>query len=164
MHRNSILIRFNKIQQYAGIYLLQIYSTCFGCPSHPSWGVPKTVTAASGTGHITYQSNNLPPAWPIGLSFPILSHPILIKVSKVTVHKNLLSEEFCEIDRMESIQKQVSILIAMRTFFTYFPIFVKSRIKDRIVMLLRICEFRENMQRGSRTFLRSVNGIKFKGL
>ena len=39
------------MQQYAGIYLLQIYSTCFGCPSHPSSGAQKTVTAASGTGH-----------------------------------------------------------------------------------------------------------------
>ena len=39
------------MQQYAGIYLLQNYSTCFGCPSHPSSGVHKTVTAASGTGH-----------------------------------------------------------------------------------------------------------------
>ena len=31
VHRNSILIRYNKMQQYAGIYLLQDYSTCFGC-------------------------------------------------------------------------------------------------------------------------------------
>jgi hypothetical protein len=46
-----ILIRSDKMQQYAGIYLLQNYSTCFGCPSHPSSGVHKTVTAASGTGH-----------------------------------------------------------------------------------------------------------------
>jgi len=46
-----ILIRSNKMQQCAGIYLLQNYSTCFGCPSHPSSGVHKTVTAASGTGH-----------------------------------------------------------------------------------------------------------------
>ena len=37
-------------------------STCFGCPSHPSSGVHKTVTAASGTGH----SNSLPPTWLIG--------------------------------------------------------------------------------------------------
>ena len=42
------------MQHYAGIYLMHIYSTCFGCPSHPS-GVHKTVTAASGTGH----SNNI---------------------------------------------------------------------------------------------------------
>ena len=54
------------MQQYAGIYLLQNYSTFFGCPSHPSSGVHKTVTAASGTGHITYLSNNLRPTWPIG--------------------------------------------------------------------------------------------------
>jgi len=39
------------MQQYAGVYLLQNYSTCFGCTSHPSSGVHQTVTAASGTGH-----------------------------------------------------------------------------------------------------------------
>ena len=48
------------MQQYAAIYLLQNYSTCFGCSSHASSGVHKNVTAASGTGH----SNNLPPTWP----------------------------------------------------------------------------------------------------
>jgi len=37
------------MQQYAGVYLLQNYSTYFGCPSHPSSGVHKIVTAASGT-------------------------------------------------------------------------------------------------------------------
>ena len=54
VHRNSIVIRSNNIQQYAGIYLLRNRSTCFGCPLHPSLGVytiRKTVTAASGTGH-----------------------------------------------------------------------------------------------------------------
>ena len=57
----------NKIQQDAtdaGIYLLQNYSTCFGCLSHPLSGVHETVTAASGTGHITYQGNDFLPAWP----------------------------------------------------------------------------------------------------
>jgi len=49
---------------YAVIYLLQTYSTCFGCPSHPLSGVHKTVTAATGTGHITYPGKNIPPAWP----------------------------------------------------------------------------------------------------
>jgi hypothetical protein len=48
VHREFILIRSNKMQQYAGIYLLQNHSTCFGCPSHPSPGVHKTVSAASG--------------------------------------------------------------------------------------------------------------------
>ena len=45
VHRDSILIRSNKMQQYAGVYLLQNYSTCFGCISHPSSGVHHTVTA-----------------------------------------------------------------------------------------------------------------------
>ena len=43
------------MQQYAGIYLLQNHCTYFGCASHSSSGVYKTVTAASGTGH----SNNI---------------------------------------------------------------------------------------------------------
>jgi len=64
VHRDSILINSNEMQQYAGVYLLQIYSTYFGCLSHPSSGLHQIVTAASGTDHITCQSNNLPPAWP----------------------------------------------------------------------------------------------------
>jgi hypothetical protein len=39
------------MQQYAGVYLLQNYSTCFGCQSHSSSGVHQTVTAVFGTGH-----------------------------------------------------------------------------------------------------------------
>ena len=54
------------MQQYAGIYLLQNYCTCFGCPSYPSSGVHKTVTAPAGTGHIRYPGKNLPPTWPFG--------------------------------------------------------------------------------------------------
>ena len=51
VHRDCILIISNELQQYAGVYLLQNYSTCFGCLSHPSSGVHQNVTAASGTGH-----------------------------------------------------------------------------------------------------------------
>ena len=47
----SILIISKKMQQYAGIYLLQNHSTCFGCPSHPSPRVHKSVTAVTGRGH-----------------------------------------------------------------------------------------------------------------
>ena len=39
------------MQQYAGVYLLQNYSTCFRWLSHPSSGVHQTVTTASGTGY-----------------------------------------------------------------------------------------------------------------
>jgi len=51
----------NKIQQDATVcrYLFTAKSLyMFRVSSHPSSGVHKTVTAASGTG------NNLPPAWP----------------------------------------------------------------------------------------------------
>ena len=51
VYRDSEVMRSNKMQQYAVIYLLQVYSTRFGRPSHASSAVHKTVTAASGTGH-----------------------------------------------------------------------------------------------------------------
>ena len=43
-----MLNKSNEMQQYADIYLLLNYPTCFGRPSHPSSGVHKTVVAASG--------------------------------------------------------------------------------------------------------------------
>jgi len=39
------------MQQCAVIYLLQVYSTCFESPSHPSSRVHINVNAASGTVH-----------------------------------------------------------------------------------------------------------------
>ena len=42
------------MQQYADIYLLPDYSTCFGRPSRRSSGVHKTLFAASGTDHTTW--------------------------------------------------------------------------------------------------------------
>jgi len=49
VHRDSLLIRSKEIQHYAGVYLLQNYSTYFRCLSYPSSGVHQTVTAATGT-------------------------------------------------------------------------------------------------------------------
>jgi len=34
VHRNSMLMKSNKMQQCADIYLLLNHFTCFGCPSH----------------------------------------------------------------------------------------------------------------------------------
>jgi len=53
VHRNSRLEKRNEMQQYADIYLLLNYSTCFGRPSRPSLGVHKTVVAGSGTKVVT---------------------------------------------------------------------------------------------------------------
>jgi len=47
------------MQQYADIYLLLSYSTCFGRPSHPSSGVHKSVVAASGTDHTIWGASFL---------------------------------------------------------------------------------------------------------
>ena len=47
--------------------ILQVHSTYCGCQPHPSSGVYKTVTTASGTGHIFVQllpSNVTKLAWP----------------------------------------------------------------------------------------------------
>ena len=63
-----ILIRSNKMQQYAGIYLLQNHSLhVLGVPSHPSPGEHKTVTAVLGTGHsiwaTTFLQRGQRPRW-----------------------------------------------------------------------------------------------------
>ena len=39
--------------------ILQVHSTYFGCQPHPSSGVHKTVTTASGTGHIFCAATSL---------------------------------------------------------------------------------------------------------
>ena len=57
MHRNYRLKKSNEMQQYADIYLLLNYSTCFGRPSRPSSGVHKTVVAASGTDHTVWEAS-----------------------------------------------------------------------------------------------------------
>jgi len=45
------------MQQYADIYLLLNYSTCFGRPSRPSSGIHKTVVATSGTDHTIWEES-----------------------------------------------------------------------------------------------------------
>jgi len=47
------------MQQYADIYLLLNYSTCFGRPSRPSSGEHKTVVAAYGTDHAVWEASFL---------------------------------------------------------------------------------------------------------
>ena len=47
------------MQQYAHIYLLLNYCTCFGRPSRQSSGVHKTAVAASGTDHTIWVASFL---------------------------------------------------------------------------------------------------------
>jgi hypothetical protein len=54
MYFLTMLNKSNKMQQYADIYLLLNYCTCFGRPSRPSSGVHKIVVAASGTDHTVW--------------------------------------------------------------------------------------------------------------
>ena len=56
---NSRLKKSNEMQQYADIYLLLNYSTCFGRLSRPSSGVHKTVAAVSGTDHTIWGASFL---------------------------------------------------------------------------------------------------------
>ena len=47
----SIIVQRDATQSSLFI-ILQVHSTCFRCQLHPTSGVHKTVTTASGTGHI----------------------------------------------------------------------------------------------------------------
>ena len=64
-----ILIIVQRVATQSRLYsaiILQFHSTCFGCQPHPPSGVHKTVTTASGTGHIFVQlppSNVTKPRW-----------------------------------------------------------------------------------------------------
>ena len=67
VHRGSILIIVQRDAAQSSLFIiLQVYSTCFGCQPHPSSGVHKTVTTASGTGHIFCAAASLQrrQAWP----------------------------------------------------------------------------------------------------
>ena len=62
-----ILITVQRDATQSSLFIiLQVHSTCFGCQPHPSSGVHKTVTTASGTGHIFRAANSLQrgQAWP----------------------------------------------------------------------------------------------------
>ena len=59
VHLNFRLKKSNEVQQYADIYLLLNYSTCFGRPSRPSSGVHKTLVAASSTDHTIWEASFL---------------------------------------------------------------------------------------------------------
>ena len=52
-----MLMKSNKMQHYADIYLLLNHSTCFGCPSHPSSGVHEIVIVDSGTDHTIWEAS-----------------------------------------------------------------------------------------------------------
>ena len=53
VRRWSILLIVHRDATQSSLFIiLQVRSTCFGCQPHPSSGVHKTVTSASGTGHV----------------------------------------------------------------------------------------------------------------
>jgi len=54
-----MLNKSNEMRQYADIYLLLNYPTCFGRPLCQSSGVYKTVLAASGTDHTVWVASFL---------------------------------------------------------------------------------------------------------
>ena len=63
VHRWSISVTVQRDETPCSLFIiLQVHSTCFECQPHPSSGVHKTVTTASGTGQLL--SSYLPPAWP----------------------------------------------------------------------------------------------------
>jgi len=63
----TILIIVQRDATQSSLFvILQVHSTCLGCQPYPSSGVHKTVTTASGTGHIFCAATSLQrgQAWP----------------------------------------------------------------------------------------------------
>ena len=61
MYYSILIIVQRDVTQIRLFINLQVHSTCFGCQSHTLSGVHKTVTRASGTGHIFCAANSLQP-------------------------------------------------------------------------------------------------------
>jgi hypothetical protein len=60
-YSTTLLITAQRDATQSSLFIiLQVHSTCFGCQPRPSSGVHKTVTTASGTGHIFFVQ--LPPS------------------------------------------------------------------------------------------------------
>jgi len=57
--RYILIIVQRDATQNSLFIILQVHCTCFGCQPHSSSGVHKTVTTASGTGHIFCTANSL---------------------------------------------------------------------------------------------------------
>jgi len=61
--KHFILIIVKRDATQSSLFIiLQVHSACFGCQSHPSSGVHKTVTTASGTDQNL--CSYLPLTWP----------------------------------------------------------------------------------------------------
>ena len=54
-----LIIVHRDATQSSRFIILRVHCTCFGCQPHPSSGVHKTVTTASGTGHIFCTATSL---------------------------------------------------------------------------------------------------------
>ena len=59
LHWSIFIIVQRDITQNSLFITLQVHCTCFGCQPHPLSGVHKTVTTASGTGHIFCAATSL---------------------------------------------------------------------------------------------------------
>ena len=87
VHRNSVLIISNKMQQYTGIYLLQSHSTCFGCPSYPSSGVHKNCNCSSWYRYCSICARNFLQR---GQIWPRCRNVVAVPEAAVTVFYELL--------------------------------------------------------------------------
>jgi len=60
LNQSYILLIVQRDATQSSLFnILQVHSTCFRCQPHPSSGVHKTVTTASGTGHIFCAATSL---------------------------------------------------------------------------------------------------------
>jgi len=90
LHRRPILIIFQRDAIQSSLFIiLKVHSTCFGCQQHTSSGVHKTVTTASGTGHI-FLCSYLPPT--------CLTWPRCVASCRTIIHKEICSWQLCRLD------------------------------------------------------------------
>jgi len=116
-----MLMKSNKMQQYADIDLLQNHSTCIGCLPHPSSGVHKTVTAASGSSSFSSSSfSSSSSALQLSMSFGLLSYfvPLLpLLRSLFPILLSHLSQIISLVVRLNIYFLSYSLLLALVVYY-----------------------------------------------
>ena len=119
VHRNSILIRSNKMQKYAGINLLQIilHVSVVHRTHNQEYSYIKLLTAASGTATTFLQSGHI---WPRWRRFVVL---ILWPVPEATVRVLYTPDDGCDgyPKHVEwfAVNKYLHIVASCWIFFIY---------------------------------------------
>ena len=116
------------MRQYADIYLLLNYSTCFGRPSRPSSGVHKTIVAASGRDHTIWRTR-LCQKFDETIDHIISACPVLAKEQYIKRHDTVCAQIHF------NICKETGVQLDKKQWFEHVPKSVETSQGGKVTVL-----------------------------